>query len=81
MDTLTLDQSADDPVDFDITTATVNPVYALADTLEAPFELVLRNGNTIYPLAFCNLPDALIFQQSLTGYEVADGYCQYVSSL
>jgi len=63
-------------VDFDITSSTLNPVYALSSTFEPPFEMILTNNNQIYPLAFCTLDDALEFQQGVTGFKVADGYCQ-----
>ncbi|PKS10921.1 hypothetical protein jhhlp_002679 [Lomentospora prolificans] len=64
------------PVDFDIRSSTLNPVYALSNTFRPPFEMILSTNNQIFPLAFCTLGDALEFQQGVTGFKVVDDYCQ-----
>ncbi|SPO05465.1 uncharacterized protein DNG_08152 [Cephalotrichum gorgonifer] len=61
-------------MDFDVTTASLNPVYALSGVDAAPYEMILQANNKIHRLAFCALEDAFLFQQGVTGFKVVDNY-------
>ena len=60
-------------VDFDVKTATINPLYALSSgSHRAPYEMILEANNKIHRLAFSDLEDAFHFQRGITGFKVAD---------
>lgn len=61
-------------VDFDVTTAKLNPVYALSGAHGGPFEMILEANNKIHRLGFCTLDDVFLFQQAVTGFKVVDNY-------
>lgn len=63
-------------MDFDVTTATLNPVYALSNTAVGPYEMILQSNNKIHRLAFSVLEDAFLFQQGVTGFKVVDNYSE-----
>lgn len=63
-------------VDFDVTTAKLNPVYALSGAHNKPFEMILEANNKIHRLGFCTLDAVFLFQQAVTGFKVVDNYIE-----
>lgn len=62
-------------MDFDVTTATINPLYAMPSSApRAPYEMILEANNKIHRLAFSVLENAFLFQQGITGFKVVDNY-------
>lgn len=58
-----------------MTTAKLNPVYALSGTTPGgSFEMILEANNKIHRLGFCTLDDVFLFQQAVTGFKVVDNY-------
>lgn len=67
--------AVEEEIDFDVTTATTNPLYALPSSPpKAPYEMILQANNKIHRLAFSCLEDAFLFQQGITGFKVVDNY-------
>lgn len=60
-------------MDFDLESASLVPRYA-SPTGEEPLEMTLKKRDEMFRLVFCSRPDLYLFQQALTGYEVADDY-------
>ncbi len=69
MQTLETDVPTAETIDFDITTATINPQYALPYARGFIREIILRRDEKIAKLAFNNMPDLLKFQQAVTGFK------------
>lgn len=63
-------------VDFDLESTSLVPRYA-SPTGEEPLELTLKTRDEIFRLEFFSRSDLYLFQQALTGYEVADDYMSY----
>lgn len=60
-----------------MTSATINPLYALSrGAPRAPYEMILQANNKIHRLAFSALEDAFLFQQGITGFKVVDNYSE-----
>ncbi|KAL2140788.1 hypothetical protein VTI28DRAFT_3263 [Corynascus sepedonium] len=65
-------------VDFDITSAVLNPVYASPSNENAPFEIILEENHNSHIIRFVNREDLFMFQQALTGFQVVDDYAEYM---
>ncbi len=63
-------------VDFDMMSATLNPVYATPSDENAPLEVVLEYNRTSYGIKFVKRHDLFMFQQALTGFEVVEDYME-----
>lgn len=60
-------------IDFDITSAIVNPQYAMPDIPTGPGmpqELLIRRDERLARMSFMDMGDILKFQQAITGYKV-----------
>ncbi|KAI8657298.1 hypothetical protein NCS57_01107800 [Fusarium keratoplasticum] len=60
-------------IDFDITSAVVNPQYAMPDLPTGPGipqELLIRRDERLARMTFMDMSDILKFQQAITGYKV-----------
>ena len=67
-------------VDFDITSAVLNPVYASPSNENAPFEIILEENHNSHIIRFVNREDLFMFQQALTGFQVVDDYAECEAS-
>lgn len=70
--------SAAETIDFDISTVTINPLYAVPSPIGG-MDVILRRDERIARLAFQNLKDVLKFQQAVTGFKTWASHVQYVS--
>lgn len=68
-------------VDFDIHAARLIPIYADPTTDEEsvpPLEIIIEENSISHSYFFLDRSDLLQFQEALTGFEVVDGYAEYV---
>lgn len=68
-------------VDFDIHAARLIPIYAdpaADDGSVPPLEIIIEENSNSHSYVFLNRSDLLQFQEALTGFEVVDGYMEYV---
>lgn len=68
-------------VDFNTHTARLIPLYADPITTDGslpPLEIVLDENNSSHSYVFLDRSELLQFQEALTGFEVVDGYIEYV---
>lgn len=68
-------------VDFDIQAARLIPIYADPTTDEGsvpPLEIIIEENDRSHSYVFLDMSDLLQFQEALTGFEVVDGYTEYV---
>ncbi len=65
-------------VEIDITSCTLNPVYASPAAKDAPFEMVLEvdRSSRGVRIVFVHREDLFKFQQALTGFKVVNGYAE-----
>ncbi|KAM5350607.1 hypothetical protein ACJ41O_007112 [Fusarium nematophilum] len=64
-------------IDFDITSAVVNPQYALPTSGGINREIILRRDERIARMLFTNTSHLLKFQQAVTGFKAWASYIQY----
>ncbi|KAF7561911.1 hypothetical protein G7046_g2220 [Stylonectria norvegica] len=63
-------------IDFNITTAVLNPIYALPSGKEEPIEITLEENRNIHKLVFVHIAHVLAFQHALTGFQVVNDYVE-----
>ncbi|PNH44591.1 hypothetical protein VD0004_g3083 [Verticillium dahliae] len=63
-------------IDFDISTVTINPLYAVPSPIGG-MDVILRRDERIARLAFQNLKDVLKFQQAVTGFKTWASHVQF----
>jgi len=63
-------------VDFDITFAVLDALYALPGSEHMPFEVTLTENHNTHKLCFVRQADLFLFQQALTGFKVVDNYAE-----
>lgn len=65
------------PINFDINTVILNPLYTIPYTGPENLDMILRKDDQTIKLSFTELKHVLELQQALTGYKAWGSYCKY----